>query len=144
MMMGDGAAALDDRAARTLLDGPPLADRVVLEHAGDEGEVQRRPALVQVRDVAHDEARRPALLERLRDRPADALVEALEVRPLGGGLERLHHYPVREQLVAQVGRREAAPQPGLAGRAAEPERAARSRLGQRTRPPEGHLLALAL
>ena len=76
--------------------------------------------------MAHHERRRAALAERLAQRVRDRGVEALQVGPARGGLERLHHHAAVEQLVAQVGARDS-------GRAATP-RPAGGRAQRRRRP----------
>ena len=55
VMVGDRAAAGDDRLAGGALDLAPLLDLLAVPGMGDEGEVERGAVRVGVREVAEDE-----------------------------------------------------------------------------------------
>ena len=117
------------------LAGEPLLDRQVVVAVGEHGHVQRGAGRVAVRDVAHDQRTASVAGQRLPQRPADGVVHGGQRRPGGRRLQRLDQQAAVQELVAQVGRREAVPLPRLPDLAAQPDRpAVPEQRGGRLRP----------
>ena len=125
VVVGDGAAGLHDRFAGRALGGAPLLELGALLLAGEEGEVERGPRRVQVRDVAHHQRRRAAVGQRLAQGAVHRRAQVRQAAPRAGGLQRLHHDPAVHQDVAQVGPGEPPVLPRAPGPPAQRHAAAR-------------------